>query len=310
MIELTDTTSSRIAAAFVTERTRAGSPAMGMVLTLVVVTDQEHATEAMRAARTAAREHPARVLGMVVGSGRGRARVNASVDIGRGRSGETALITLEGEVVRHVESVVLPLLLPDSPVVVWWASDAPDSPSLDPIGQLASRRITDAASATRARSTALGRFTKVYAAGDTDLAWSRITPWRALLAAALDQHPAKVTSAKVAGERISPSTELLRAWLESRLRITCTHETSGGPGITEVSLETEDGPVRVLRPGGVVATLTVPGTMDRPVSLRRRSLPELLTEELRHLDEDEVYAATVRHLRKQRRLGGSSRGRR
>ena len=32
-----------------------------------------------------------------------------------------------------------------------------------------------------------------YAPGNTDLAWTRLTPWRALLAAALDQHPLKVT---------------------------------------------------------------------------------------------------------------------
>ena len=34
-----------------------------------------------------------------------------------------------------------------------------------------------------------------YHPGNTDLAWTRITPWRALLAAALDQHPLKVTGA-------------------------------------------------------------------------------------------------------------------
>ena len=34
-----------------------------------------------------------------------------------------------------------------------------------------------------------------YSPGDTDLSWTRLTPWRALLAAALDQYPAEVTSA-------------------------------------------------------------------------------------------------------------------
>jgi hypothetical protein len=32
------------------------------------------------------------------------------------------------------------------------------------------------------------------------------------------------------------------------------------------------------------------------VALKRRSVPELLAEELRRLDEDAVYAATARHL--------------
>ena len=39
MIELTDTTAGAIAAEFVKARRRAGSPAMGMVMTLVFVVD-------------------------------------------------------------------------------------------------------------------------------------------------------------------------------------------------------------------------------------------------------------------------------
>lgn len=296
MITLEDTDSSKIASAFRKERRAAGSPAMGMVMTLVVMTDEAHSAEAMKAARTAAQEHPARVLCVQIGSGRGSARVRAEVGIGRGRSGETALITLTGEVVKHADSVVRPLLLPDSPVAVWWAANSPVSPSVDPIGQLAQRRITDAAAVTKGRTKALERLSQNYAPGDTDLAWSRITPWRALLAAALDQHPDKVTGVSVAGERLSPSTDLLAAWLEERLRVKAEQGTTDGPGITEVVLRTRSGDVRISRHDGAVGVLSVPGAMDRRVSLRRRELPALLAEELRHLDEDEIYADTVRHI--------------
>ena len=41
MIELIDTNSSKIAAEFVRARTRAGSPAMGMVMTLVIVAPED-----------------------------------------------------------------------------------------------------------------------------------------------------------------------------------------------------------------------------------------------------------------------------
>ncbi len=51
MIELTDTNSSEIAAEFVRARTRAGSPAMGMVMTLIIVVPDEDAEEALDAAR-------------------------------------------------------------------------------------------------------------------------------------------------------------------------------------------------------------------------------------------------------------------
>ena len=219
MIELTDTNSAGIAAEFVRGRTRAGSPAMGMVMTLIVVVDEDYAQAAMDAAREASHEHPARVLGVILGDGRGAARVDAQVGIGQGWSGETALIRLRGEVVKHPESVVLPLLLPDSPVVVWWPADHPADPAADPLGQLAQRRITDTAFVSRGKVKALHAQCEAYAAGNTDLAWTRITPWRALLAAALDQHPLKVRRVSVAAERISPSADLLLAWLAERLRV-------------------------------------------------------------------------------------------
>ncbi|HEX7717590.1 MAG TPA: glucose-6-phosphate dehydrogenase assembly protein OpcA [Marmoricola sp.] len=295
MIELTDTNSSEIAAEFIRARTRAGSPAMGMVLTLIIVVPEDDAHGAMEAARLASREHPARVLGVILGDARGRAQINAQVGIGDSWTGETALIRLYGEVVKHSESVVLPLLLPDSPVAIWWPVDPPHDPAGDPLGALAQRRITDAAAVTKNKTRAIHTLCTTYAKGNTDLAWTRLTPWRALLAAALDQQPLKVRRASVTAERISPSAELLRAWLNDRLRVPVDRANSAGPGITEVVLDTREGPIRISRPDGKLATFSSPGRPDRPVALKRRELPDLLAEELRRLDEDDIYhAATVR----------------
>ena len=296
MIELTDTSSSAIAAEFVRARRKAGSPAMGMVMTLVVVVDEDVAHDALIAARKASHEHPARVLAVILGDGRGHGVVNAQVGIGDDWTGETAVIRLQGEVVKHPESVVLPLLLPDSPVAVWWPSDPPADPAADPLGALAQRRITDAAAATRNKTKAMHSQCAVYTKGNTDLAWTRITPWRALLAAALDQQPLKVRRASVTAERISPSADLLRAWLSDRLHVTVDRKNSAGPGITEVVLETKEGPIRISRTDGRLATFASPGRPDRPVALRRRELPDLLTEELRRLDEDAVYQAAAKRL--------------
>ncbi len=296
MIELVDTNSAAIAAEFVRARRKAGSPAMGMVMTLVVVVDEDHVSGAMASAQQASREHPARVLGVIIGSGRGSAQVNAQVGTGNGWTGEAALIRLSGPVVKHPESVVLPLLLPDSPVVVWWACTPPADPGSDPLGILAQRRITDVAAASRNRSSALRHQCEEYAPGSTDLAWTRLTPWRALLAAGLDQHHEKVLSASITSERISPSADLLEAWLALRLRVAVSRHVSAGPGITEVVLETRSGPIRISRGDGLLATLTSPGQPDRPVALKRRSVAECLAEELRRLDEDDTYAATARKL--------------
>jgi glucose-6-phosphate dehydrogenase assembly protein OpcA len=298
MIELVDTNAAGIAAEFVASRLRAGSPAMSMVMTLVIVVEEDTSEDAMHVARQASHEHPARVLGVILGDARGTSRINAQVGTGAGWTGETALIRLSGEVVQHAESVVLPLLLPDSPVAIWWPADPPVDPAGDPLGQLAQRRITDAAAAKRGKGKAIHTQCASYAPGNSDLAWTRITPWRALLAAALDQQPLKVTGGSVTAERISPSADLLVAWLSDRLKVSFDRKNSRGPGITEVRLETREGPIVISRRDGRLATFSSPDRPDRPVALKRRQLPELLAEELRRLDEDDVYAATARRLTK------------
>ena len=162
MIELIDTNAAGIAAEFVTARTRAGSPAMGMVMTLVIVVDEDDAPTRWGRA-TASHEHPARVLGVILGDARGDSQIDAQVGTGDGWAGETALIRLTGEVVKHPDSVVLPLLLPDSPVAVWWPCDPPDDPASDPLGRLAQRRITDAAVVSRGKCEAIHHSAGVHA---------------------------------------------------------------------------------------------------------------------------------------------------
>jgi len=296
MIELIDTDAAAIAAELVRARRRSASPAMGMIMTLVIVADSDDADEAMSVARSASQEHPARILGVILGDKRGASQVDAKVGIGSGASGERALIQLTGEVTKHPASVVLPLLLPDSPVVVWWPGHAPRDPSADPLGRLATRRITDAAAAPTSKKKAILHQCLSYAPGNTDLAWTRITGWRALLAAALDQNPGKVNAASVTAERVSPSADLLAAWLGDRLKCDVTRRTSEGPGITAVVLSTKEGDVTISRPDGRLATLSSPGQPDRPVALKRRALDELLNEELRRLDPDDVYAATAKRM--------------
>ncbi|WP_148572260.1 glucose-6-phosphate dehydrogenase assembly protein OpcA [Nocardioides caldifontis] len=295
---LEDTDAAAVAAAFVDARRAAGSPAMDMVMTMVIVVPEDVAEDALHAARDASKEHPSRRLGVILGSKRGPSRIDADIKAGSGTTGERALMRLTGEVVEHPESVVLPLLLPDSPVVVWWPTAAPEDPASDPLGRLGSRRITDAAQAPRARSKALLTQCHSYAPGNTDLAWTRITPWRALLATAMDDVEEKVRAISVSAEHVSPSADLLGAWLTDRLKAPVTRKRSRGPGITEVVLTTRSGDIRVSRKDGRLATLSVPGQPDRPVALRRRGIVELLTEELRRLDPDDVYAATVRRLRR------------
>jgi glucose-6-phosphate dehydrogenase assembly protein OpcA len=294
--ELTSTNASKVASALLLARRKAGSPAMGMVMTFVVVTDEGDHYDALRDARTVSREHPSRILGIIRRSARGAANLDAEIRVGDGPSGEQVLLRMSGELAKHPESVVLPLLLPDSPVVIWWPGKAPEEPATDPLGALAQRRITDMAAVKRGRAKAMLDQARNYAPGNTDLSWTRLTPWRALLAAALDQYPAKVTGGEVAAERSNPSADLMAAWLTTRLEVPIERALSKGPGITHVRLCTGGGDVEICRPDGVLAEFTIPNAPNRPVALKRRETAELLAEELRRLDTDDIYQDTVKQL--------------
>jgi hypothetical protein len=102
-----------------------------------------------------------------------------------------------------------------------------------------------------------------------------------------------VTGAEVAAARGNPSADLMAAWLQSRLKVPVEQRNSRGPGVTSVRLFTPSGPIALTRPDGAVATFSVPGQPDRPVALKRRTTSELLSEELRRLDPDDVYAKTL-----------------
>ncbi|MGW1377349.1 glucose-6-phosphate dehydrogenase assembly protein OpcA [Streptomyces sp. NPDC002446] len=298
-IDLTETTASKINKALVEGRRAVGTPAIGMVLTLVIVTDEENAYDALKAANEASREHPSRTLVVIKRVSRSprdraKARLDAEVRVGTDAgTGETVVLRLYGEAIDHAQSVVLPLLLPDAPVVVWWAVNAPLDPAKDPLGALAQRRVTDAYASEQPVGELTAR-AQTYTPGDTDLSWTRITPWRSMLAAALDQAPCTVTSAEVEGEEFNPSCELLAMWLASRLNVPVTRKVSAGPGLTAVRLESSSGSIVLGRPDGSLATLSMPNQPDRAVALKRRDTAELLAEELRRLDPDDIYAGALK----------------
>ncbi|MFC0848984.1 glucose-6-phosphate dehydrogenase assembly protein OpcA [Streptomyces noboritoensis] len=298
-IDLTDTTASKINKALVQGRRAIGTPAVGMVLTLVIVTDEENAYDALRAASEASREHPSRTLVVIKRVSRSprdrtQSRLDAEVRVGADAgTGETVVLRLYGEVVNHAQSVVLPLLLPDAPVVVWWPVNSPIDPANDPLGALAQRRVTDTYAAEQPIEELTGR-AETYTPGDTDLSWTRITPWRSMLAAALDQVSCKVTSVEVEGEEFNPSCELLAMWLADRLDVPVKRSQSSGPGLTAVRMETDCGPIVLDRADGSLATLSIQGQPDRAVALKRRETAELIAEELRRLDPDDTYASALR----------------
>jgi glucose-6-phosphate dehydrogenase assembly protein OpcA len=294
-IDLTDTTTGAIHEALTQARRRMGGPASGTVLTLIIVTNEAEQYDAVRAANQAGREHPSRILAVISRRPKAESRLDAEIRVGETGPGETILLRMYGPLGQHADSVVAPLLAPDVPVVTWWPDEAPPAPGGDPLGLVAQRRVTDAA-ASEAPKEMLLTLAKAYKPGDTDLSWTRATSWRSLLAATLDQPYPALLSGEVLAEPGNPSADLIAAWLAMRLGMEVQRGESGGPGITEVSFETTDGKVALSRADGRNATLSWPGRPERRVALHRRDTAELVAEELRRLEPDEVYAETLRAL--------------
>lgn len=287
------TTASDISSQLTRLRHQVGAPAVGMVLTLVVVCDESHQYDAVRAASEASREHPSRILAVIPRERDEATRLDAEIRVGELTTGEVVLLRLYGELREHADSVLSPLLLPDIPVVVWWPGDAPEAPAKDPVGAFGQRRVTDARSAADSVAAIKSRIGG-YTPGDTDLAWTRITPWRSLLAAAFDQPVGKILDGYVEAEPDHPSAALLAVWLSQKLDAPIRVTESSGPGLTKVRLRLDEGEVVVERHDSRTATLVRPGQPDRQVALARRPTSDLLAEELRRLDPDEVYEETIR----------------
>ena len=295
-IDLTDTTTGAIHEALTEARRRMGGPASGMVLTLIIVTDEAAQYDAVRAASQAGREHPSRIIAVITRKPMAESRLDAEIRVGETSPGEIILLRMYGPLGQHADSVVAPLLVPDVPVVTWWPDEPPPlAPRADPLGAVAQRRVTDAA-ASEAPHDMLLALAKAYRPGDTDLSWARATSWRSLLAATLDQPYPTLICGEVLAEPANPTADLIAAWLGVRLGIEIQRGESEGPGITEVSFDTPEGTVALSRPDGRNATLVWPGRPERRVALHRRDTADLIAEELRRLEPDEVYAETLHAL--------------
>ena len=295
IIDLPDTTTRDINKRLVEERDEGGAVALGRVLTLVIDAGAHDPEEAIDAANEASREHPCRIIVLSTIDGRSDAHLAAQIRLG-GDAGASEVVVLwpAGELREHLDSLVTPLLLPDAPIVVWWPFEVPDRPADDPVGRMGVRRITDTTQCSHPETT-LRKLAAAHTAGDTDLAWTRATLWRGLIAATLDQPPFEpVHKAVVRGEASHPSLDLMAAWLAWALK--CPVEIDripGAPAITEVRLERASGPIVLDRPDGKTAQLSQPGQPAHRIALPIRQLKECLVEELRRLDPDEVYGEVL-----------------
>jgi glucose-6-phosphate dehydrogenase assembly protein OpcA len=294
MTTLWDTTGTAVVQALAAERRTGGAVTSGLALTLVVVLEEKNAVEVEAAVATAAARHPMRVI-MVLRHNIDAPvpRLDAEVSIGgRFGPGEAVVLRMFGRLALHAESVTLPLLAPDAPVVAWWYSETPEIIAYDPLGVFADRRITNVIRDADP-SASLQQRARDYAPGDTDLTWTVITPWRAALAAAFDNASSAATSVVVYGNPVDPSAQLLAGWLSSRLGIYVPVEKADGKYISSVAVEFEDGSSVQMSNEGYKLLMRRPGQADTLAPFPQRTTGDMLAEELRRLDADQPYGEAL-----------------
>lgn len=297
-VNLFDTTVSQISKKLVEVREQGGAVALGRVLTLVIVSNEEGSETAIEAANEASREHPSRIITLIMFPDSSGAKLDAEIRVG-GDAGASEVIILRahGGVVTFPQSLVMGLLLPDAPVVAWWPNETPRIISQSPIGKIATRRITDSLNQLNSGNF-LEQLSEDYAPGDSDFAWTRLTLWRAQFAALLDQPPNEpVSLIDIIGDSYNPSVLLLVAWLKQQLGcpVNLEHrdDSEGVKAIYRVQFHRVGSVVEIVRDQSNLAVLNQSGQPPKELSLPVRSLRDCLAEDLRRLDADIAYGKVI-----------------
>ncbi|AWB84052.1 glucose-6-phosphate dehydrogenase assembly protein OpcA [Corynebacterium liangguodongii] len=280
------------------------SLATGRVLTLIVVAAASDDVDSILVSvRDATQEHPARVLVMLLGDPAAPTTLDAecilTADAG---ASEMVVMHLGGELTANLDAVVTPLILPDTPIAAWWPTTAPACPAQAPLGNIAQRRITNAR--RNVSGNALLRLSNGYTPGDSDMMWSRITPWRGIVASASDRHQGEdITAVTISGPVDNPSVDIAAGWLASSLGVDVTRcpapptsEIIENVPITELRLCYERGDIVVSVIDEHTVRVSVPGSPDSYVAMTARTDAECLAEELRHLDPDTAYSRALQGL--------------
>lgn len=299
IVDLPDTTVSKVSKKLSKLREEGGVVALGRVLTLLIQTDFRRIEEVVEAANAASRAHPARVIVLadeidVPGDARLDAQIRVGGDAG---ASEVVILRAYGGLAQSLRGLVGGLLLPDAPIVVWWPNSCPESPANSDLGQIATRRLTDSANQSNPQKY-LEQLARNYQPGDGDMAWTRLTLWRSQLASLFDRiSHQEIEKVEVVGSELSPSADLLAAWFSVKLgvstEISRTHKGKNVLGIGGVKIHYKGGELKMMR-NAEVAKIKQTGMPSASILLPRRSVVDCLVEEMRFMGPDETYAEVLK----------------
>jgi glucose-6-phosphate dehydrogenase assembly protein OpcA len=280
---------------------KSGGVLRACAMTLIVAAHNEaESYDARQTAGLLMRVHPSRAIIVHPGKGEFDARVFAECWKPMGRAQQICSEGIEiiagtsgfGEVARFL----VPLRVPDLPVVLWCrGTAASDASGYEPLYPLADKIIFDTAHVTDA-DEALRRLRRLHAYGTrvADLHWTRLSGWREVISHLFDDglRAGDVRLGKITygGDNISTCARYFEAWTRSSLplaRISIEPEY-GPPGLYSVTLATPKGDVVVKRAGDHALVVEAPG-MHYQTALPSRQEATLMQEELGILGADSVY---------------------
>lgn len=238
---------------------------------IVYVSREEDASDALATVGALVERHPSRTILVVADPAAPTSSLDASVT---GQCGpltpngerlcwEQITITAHGATAIHAPSVVIPLLIPDLPVYLWWTGEPPFGTDLfTRMASLCDRTIVDSGRFADsidglARLAAINRAT-----GDdrgvTDFHWIRLTPWRNLMAQFYDRAELRPYAERIERVRLRYALRdgasgdaqalLLAGWLASRLGWQPRPAASrwGDKGLHLLHLEAQHGEATVM----------------------------------------------------------------
>lgn len=244
--------------------------------------------------------------------------------------GEQITIIAPRDAETYIPGIVLSLLEPDVPVVIWWAFDqVPGGAALAQLQSVADRLILDTARMDGA-ADALQAAQTLVAAGVAlgDLVWGRLTVWREQIAQLFDAPPAlqRLWSLERIviehGSRGATAALLLAGWMATRLDWRMTErcetgvaltrsdggavvlefarvETAAADSLASVALLTADSRLTVSRSVSgdhltACAIIDNLAPVERAVHLPPLDTAALIVDELRLARHDPIYEAALR----------------
>jgi glucose-6-phosphate dehydrogenase assembly protein OpcA len=236
------------------------------VLNLVLVVDREWSGEIANRLRNVGQSHASRTIVCAVERGRTKIDAIATIAASAAPTGEQVALTRETVVLsvgpghlRHLDTIVDPLVITDLPTVVWSPHGHAEAvEAMRAMAQVVLLDSLDEPEADDALARARSLANELYV---VDMAWLRTTPWRERVAATFDPGPQRpelrmISSVSVRHQVDSGASGLLLlGWLASRLGWQCGPLVRDGRGLRgsaharrqDVQLRLEPAPAMQVR---------------------------------------------------------------